>query len=107
MPRTPTDLFTMLSDRRKWRRSAAPVGGLPDRRGPLQMLGDNSPRTRTAAAGAGRREAGIHRSPEVGRSRALLCIYWPHGKPFGPDIRLRSRFPNPVPALFERMKWIH
>ena len=26
-------------------------------------------------------------------------VYWPHGKPFWPDIRISPRLPDPVPAL--------
>ena len=33
-------------------------------------------------------------------------VYWPHGKPFGPDIRLDRDFRVPFRPYFERMKWI-
>ena len=33
-------------------------------------------------------------------------VYWPHGKPFGPDIRLSRDFRLPFRPYFERMKWI-
>ena len=43
--------------------------------------------------------------------RALLTgkaffVYWPHGKPFGPDIRLSRDFRIPFRPYVERMKWI-
>jgi signal peptidase I len=35
-----------------------------------------------------------------------FCIYWPHGKPFGPDIRLKRDFQVPFLPYFARMRWI-
>ena len=36
-----------------------------------------------------------------------FCVYWPHGKPFGPNFRLSPDFRIPFRPYFERMKWIH
>jgi signal peptidase I len=33
-------------------------------------------------------------------------VYWPHGKPIGPDIRLSPDFRIPFRPYLERMKWI-
>ena len=33
-------------------------------------------------------------------------VYWPHGKPVGPDIRLSRDFRVPFRPYVERMKWI-
>ena len=33
-------------------------------------------------------------------------VYWPHGVPFGPDIRLTHDTRMPFRPYFERMKWI-
>ena len=33
-------------------------------------------------------------------------VYWPHGKPFGPDIRSIRDFRIPFRPYVERMKWI-
>ncbi len=33
-------------------------------------------------------------------------VYWPHGKPFGPDIRLNPDLRVPFRPYVERMKWI-
>jgi signal peptidase I len=43
--------------------------------------------------------------------RALITgkaffVYWPHGKPFGPDIRVSPDFRLPFRPYVERMKWI-
>jgi signal peptidase I len=35
-----------------------------------------------------------------------FCIYWPHGKPFGPDIRLGPDLRVPFRPYVERMKLI-
>jgi signal peptidase I len=32
-----------------------------------------------------------------------FCVYWPHGKPFGPDIRVNQDFRLPFRPYFERM----
>jgi hypothetical protein len=44
--------------------------------------------------------------PEGDVPTELVIVYWPHGKPFGPDIRLSRDFRIPFRPYFERMKWI-
>ena len=72
------------------------------------MMGDNSPRSkdsrgwdieRSSSLGprSNRRVAG--RSPATLLTGKAFYVYWPHGKPFGPDIRLSRDFRDPVPAL--------
>jgi signal peptidase I len=56
--------------------------------------------------------AGTARTARAGKSpRSLITgkaffVYWPHGKPFGPDIRLNPDFRLPFRPYVERMKWI-
>ena len=33
-------------------------------------------------------------------------VYWPHGKPFGPQFAVRRDFRLPFRPYLERMKWI-
>jgi signal peptidase I len=33
-------------------------------------------------------------------------VYWPHGKPFGPELQISRDFRIPFRPYFERMKWI-
>jgi len=88
------------------------------------MMGDNSPQSKDSRgwSTADRRNPDIpieedgagwddsnRASWEV--PRAMLTgkaffIYWPHGKPFGPDIRINPNFRVPFLPYFERMKWI-
>ena len=84
------------------------------------MMGDNSPRSKDSR-GWDNRDRYDPDYPESGWDtsnraswevpRALLTgkaffIYWPHGKPFGPDIRLSRDLRLPFRPYFERMKWI-
>jgi signal peptidase I len=127
VPQTPSELTTMLAEPTrvaafmplKW--ADFPVG-----EGRYLMFGDNSPRSKdsrgwgsldryvpadplhgVAARGwdpSGRERWEVPRSLLSGKA---FCVFWPHGKPFGPDIR-----PNPDVRLlfrpyFERMNWIH
>jgi signal peptidase I len=78
----------------------------------FMMMGDNSPRSSDGRAW----ESRDHAWREVDRSswevpRTMLIgkaffVYWPHGKPFGPDIRVTRDFRIPFRPYFERMKWI-
>ena len=76
------------------------------------MMGDNSPRS--ADSRAWRSDDSLWRSEdryswEVPRSLLIgkaFYIYWPHGKPFGPDLRLSRDFRLPFRPYLERMKWI-
>jgi signal peptidase I len=45
----------------------------------------------------------VPRSMLIGKA---FFVYWPHGKPFGPDIRLTRDLRLPFRPYFERMKLI-
>ena len=122
VPRTPVELFDILADpsqfagaRQPPSVATYPIG--PDR---YMMLGDNSPRSKDSR-GWDNRDRYDPEHPDYGWDttdraswevpRALLTgkaffVYWPHGKPFGPDIRLSRDFRVPFRPYFERMKWI-
>jgi signal peptidase I len=121
LPRTPVELFDILSDPSQFpalgnlRSHEYPIG--PER---YLMLGDNSPRSKDSR-GWDNRDRYDPDYPDVGWDtsnraywevpRSLLTgkafyVYWPHGKPFGPDIRLRRDFRVPFLPYFARMKWI-
>ncbi len=76
------------------------------------MMGDNSPRSSDSRAWESRDASWSvedRLSWEV--PKALLIgkaffVYWPHGKPFGPDFGLNRDFRIPFRPYFERMKWI-
>jgi signal peptidase I len=78
----------------------------------FMMMGDNSPRSSDSRAWT-RQDRDWDPDPE-GRSkwevpRKLLIgkaffVYWPHGVPFGPDIRISHDFRVPFRPNFERMK---
>jgi Signal peptidase, peptidase S26 len=120
-PRTPVELFEILGDPSQFpalgnlKSKEYPIG--PDR---YMMLGDNSPRSKDSR-GWDQRDRYDPEYPEVGWDqtnraswevpRSLLTgkaffVYWPHGKPFGPDIRVKRDFQLPFRPYFERMKWI-
>ena len=76
------------------------------------MMGDNSPRSSDSRAWrsedvdwrkADRSSWEVPRSMLIGKA---FFVYWPHGKPFGPDIRLSRDIRIPFRPYFERMKWI-
>src|SRR5262249_3108604 len=82
------------------------------RPGHYMMMGDNSPRSKDGR-GWGRQalswSADEREAWEVPESLLIgkaFFIYWPHGKPFGPDIRLSRDVRLPFRPYFERMKWI-
>jgi signal peptidase I len=75
------------------------------------MMGDNSPRSSDSRAwGAEDSWRPDERSGwEVPRSLLIgkaFFVYWPHGKPFGPDLRFNRDIRLPFRPYFERMKWI-
>ncbi|WZO98021.1 S26 family signal peptidase [Isosphaeraceae bacterium EP7] len=37
----------------------------------------------------------------------VFAVYWPHLRPFGPDLRLSKDVQLPARPYFERMKWAH
>jgi len=88
------------------------------------MLGDNSPMSKDSRGwsnddrrnmtysidepGAGW-DTSDRMSWEVPRNLLTgkaFFVYWPHGKPIGPDIRLSPDFRIPFRPYLERMKWI-
>ena len=82
------------------------------RPGHYMMMGDNSPRSSDSRAW--NNDDAIWRTQErlswevpqaflIGKA---FFIYWPHGKPFGPDIRVNRDLRIPFRPYFERMKWI-
>jgi signal peptidase I len=78
----------------------------------FMMMGDNSPRSSDSRAwqsldnvwrAEDRSSWEVPRSLLIGKA---FFVYWPHGKPFGPDIRLSRDIRLPFRPYFERMKWI-
>ena len=78
----------------------------------FMMMGDNSPRSSDSRAWTSldnnwrkddRSSWEVPRSMLIGKA---FFVYWPHGKPFGPDIRLSRDVRIPFRPYFERMKWI-
>ena len=112
-PRTPNDLFDFLSDPSRFpnlanvRSSEYEIG--PDR---FFMMGDNSPRSKDSRGWGSEDYAwdSSERKPwEVPRellTGKAFYVYWPHGVPFGPDIRLNHDTRVIFRPYFERMKWI-
>ncbi|RUL89542.1 signal peptidase I [Tautonia sociabilis] len=97
------------------------------RPGRYMMMGDNSPRSKDSRAwdqfeiegiyydDAGRRweigpwsdfDRAYYEVPEELIVGKAFFVYWPHGKPFGPDIRLSRDFRIPFRPYVERMTWI-
>ena len=128
IPRNPVELFDFLADPLK----VAALG--PLKKGEVyqigkerfMMFGDNSPRSRDgrdwnetdrldppdSEAGAQNSsgwDVSNRRSWEVPRkliTGKAFSVFWPHGKPFWPNIRLTADFRIPFRPYFERMKWI-
>jgi signal peptidase I len=90
------------------------------RPGHYMMMGDNSPRSRDGRAWGitdryqpdladrgwdetNRESWEVPESLIIGKA---FYVYWPHGKPFGPDIRIGRDFRVPFRPYFERMKFI-
>jgi signal peptidase I len=113
-PRTPTDLFDFLSDPSRFPslanvRSPREYEIGPDR---YFMLGDNSPRSKdsrgwgtedSAWDSSDRKAYEVPRPLVTGKA---FYVYWPHGMPFGPDIRLSHDIRVFFRPYVERMKWI-
>jgi signal peptidase I len=115
-PRSPTELFDFLSDPGRF----SQIGKLKGREtldykiGPDRyfMLGDNSPRSKDSRGwgsedaawdDSGRKPWEVPRRLLTGKA---FYIYWPHGVPFGPDIRAGRDTRLIFRPYFERMKWI-
>lgn len=91
----------------------------PIRSGHFMMMGDNSPRSKDGRGwgtadqldvypGSGW-DPRLRESWEVPESLLIgkaFFVYWPHAKPFGPDIRLGQDFRIPFRPNVERMKLI-
>ena len=113
-PRTATELFEFLSNPAQFP-NLVRVGSETYKLGEERflMLGDNSPCSKDGR-GWDRSDRDwdsvSHReSWEVPRSLLTgkaFYIYWPHGVPFGPDIRLNHDTRLPFRPYVERMKWI-
>jgi signal peptidase I len=114
LPKSPVELLQFLGDPARvaalgpLEQGDYPIG--PDR---FLMLGDNSPRSKDSRGWSlldrdwdtsGRRRWEVPRNMLTGKA---FCVFWPHGKPFGPDLRLNLDFRLPFRPYFERMKWIH
>jgi signal peptidase I len=111
-PRTPADLFDFLSDPSQFA-NLARVGFQNYELGEdrFLMLGDNSPCSKDSRGWASsdtwdttdRKFWEVPRSLLTGKA---FYIYWPHGVPFGPDIRWNRDTRLPFRPYVERMKWI-
>jgi signal peptidase I len=127
LPRSPTELFDLLADPAR----VASLGPLTTKDYPIgsdrfMMLGDNSPRSKDSRGWShadryqpadpdrgypeqgwdpsGRETWEVPRTMLTGKA---FCVYWPHGKPFGPRLHLGPDFVVPFRPYFERMKLIH
>jgi signal peptidase I len=127
MPGNPAALFDMLANPER----VAGFGQLgfadyPIGKDRFMMMGDNSPRSHDSrrwsdidqfVAGdatngfpdrgwdtIGRNTYEVPRPMITGKA---FCIYWPHGKPFWPNLRITQDFRIPFRPYFERMKLIH
>jgi signal peptidase I len=113
-PRNPTELFDFLSDASRF----SGLGRLryhdyevrPDR---FFMLGDNSPRSKDSrgwgtedTAWDNQTERQAWEVPRHYLTGKAFYVYWPHGVPFGPDIKLNRDTRLIFRPYVERMKWI-
>jgi len=112
-PRTPTELFDFLSDPSRFA-SLANVRSQEYEIGPDRffMMGDNSPRSKDSR-GWGTEDTtwGVTDRKRWEVPRQLLTgkafyVYWPHGLPIGPDIRINHDTRLIFRPYVERMKWI-
>jgi signal peptidase I len=107
-------MFDFLSDPAKF--AALKDSSTPEtyviRPGHYMMMGDNSPRSSDSRAWTSRdvdwrtddrSRWEVPRSMLIGKA---FFVYWPHGKPFGPDIRINRDIRLPFRPYLERMKWI-
>lgn len=113
-PRTPVELFDFLADPAQFP-SLARVGSESYTLGEdrFLMLGDNSPCSKDSRGWdrADREWDTVSNRESWEVPRSLLTgkafyIYWPHGVPFGPDIRWNRDTRLPFRPYVERMKWI-
>ncbi len=115
------EVFDLLADPSRFAAlTEAPPRDFPIAPGSFMMMGDNSPRSKD---GRGWSELDRY-DPEyqIGWDRSdrkswevpgsllvgkAFFVYWPHGRPFGPDIRLGQNLRIPFRPYVERMKPIH
>lgn len=104
-----------------------PPRTFPIQAGRYMMMGDNSPRSKDSRAWSRLEAEGIyyddlnrfwqigpwsdldrapHEVPEELIVGKAFFVYWPHGRPFGPDIRVSRDFRIPFRPYLERMHWI-
>jgi signal peptidase I len=112
-PGNPVELFDVLSDPAQF----AALGKLKSHEYPIgedryMMLGDNSPRSKDSRGwsnGDSDWDPTNRASWEVPRSLLTgkaFFVYWPHGVPLWPDLRINRDFRFPFRPYVERMKWI-
>lgn len=112
-PRTPVELFDFLADPSRFpnlervRREEYELAA--DR---YLMMGDNSPRSKDSRGwgSADWQWDTVDRQSwevplELITGKAFF-VYWPHGVPFGPDIRIGPDLRVPFRPYLERMRWI-
>ncbi len=112
-PVGPTEVFNFLAEPERFpdlsrvRTQEYPIG--PDS---FFMMGDNSPRSKDSRAwttddskwdDSGRKPWEVPRELLTGKA---FYVYWPHGMPFGPDVRLNRDTRLIFRPYVERMKWI-
>ncbi len=112
-PRTPVELFDFLADPSRFAdlaRTRQEEYELGDDR--YLMMGDNSPRSKDSRGwgSADWRWDTVDRQSwevplELITGKAFF-VYWPHGVPFGPDIRIGPDLRVPFRPYLERMRWI-
>ncbi len=112
-PRTAVELFDFLADPTRFA-NLAKIGSHEYEIGSDRyfMLGDNSPRSKDSR-GWGLDDSawdpGDRKSWEVPRqliTGKAFYVYWPHGVPVGPDLRITRDIRPFFRPYFERMKWI-
>ncbi|MDG3006322.1 signal peptidase I [Paludisphaera mucosa] len=112
-PRRPSELFDFLADPARFpnlARVRSEEYELGDDR--FMMMGDNSPRSKDSRGWdsfdrawdtVDRKSWEVPRSLVTGKA---FFVYWPHGVPFGPDVRISRDLRIPFRPYFERMRWI-
>ena len=112
-PVGPTEVFNFLADPERFP-NLSKIRPREFRIGPdsFFMMGDNSPRSKDSRAWttedamwdeSGRQPWEVPRELLTGKA---FYVYWPHGVPFGPDIRLNRDTRLIFRPYLERMKWI-
>jgi signal peptidase I len=112
-PRTPAELSDFLSDPSRFpglanvKPSEYEIGS--DR---FFMMGDNSPRSKDSRGWSTEDSAwdpSERKAWEVPRQLVTgkaFYVYWPHGVPIGPNIKVTPDFRIPFRPYVERMRWI-